>query len=187
MPNRGGMEANIMKNISGKKAATVFRLTICMSVMILFIFILTSCLSVRHEYLEELSRAGEYELDLTGFGMTEKASGIFTISALQDGNREYSFTYTFPKSLCGIKESYHGGVLTVSLDGIEIKAEPGYPTLGKRIFELFDAGRILSVDGGGTYTQIKTDKAAYCVDGNGEVREIITGEGTVKIGRKITR
>lgn len=154
--------------------------TFCLAVLIFALFCFSSCTPISKPYLSDLAQRGKYEVYINGLGVSESVEGILEISERTDALRDYKFTYTAPATLCGVTETRENGKIVLSLENFEPNAQPKQ-TLASALAELFDPGKILSVTSGGTYTEIKCEKATYCVDNDGKTVEIIIGKGRVKI------
>ena len=170
---RGGEK--IYRTDKGKK---MIALALILTFTVLF---LLSCAPVGEcDWLAELKGEGRYAVTVTDSDGTEY-KGEFYIGATGKENaadtvRSYTFVYTAPEILAGIKTVYADGKTSVTLDGYT--AEITLPaTLGACIPGLvagfFEAGNIKEVRAGGTYTEMVTDKAVYCIDKDGSIAEIL--------------
>ena len=162
---------------TGKGKKTI-ALALLLSFTTLF---LISCAPVGDsDWLAELKKEGIYAVSVTDYDGTEY-KGEFYIEAAETENtadmaRGYTFVYSAPETLSGIKTVYADGKTAVTLEGYA--AEITLPaTLGacipRLVAEFFEAGNIKEVRAGGTYTEVVTDKAVYCVDKEGTIAEIL--------------
>lgn len=170
---RGGEK--IYRTGKGKKTIALVLL------LSLTTLLLCSCAPVGEcDWLAELKKEGIYAVSVTDSDGTEY-KGEFYIEAAGTENtadiaRGYTFVYSAPETLAGIKTVYADGKTAVTLEGYA--AEITLPaTLGACIPGLvagfFEAGNIKEVRAGGTYTEVVTDKAVYCVDKEGTIAEIL--------------
>ena len=170
---RGGEK--IYRTGKGKKTIAI---ALLLSLTTFFLF---SCAPVGDsDWLAELKKEGIYAVSVTDYDGTEY-KGEFYIEATETENtadmaRGYMFVYTAPETLSGIKTVYADGKTAVTLEGYA--AEITLPaTLGACIPGLvagfFEAGNIKEIRAGGTYTEVVTDKAVYCIDKEGSIAEIL--------------
>ena len=132
------------------------------------------------DWLAELKGEGSYAVSVTDCNGTEY-KGEFYIGAAEKENaaavtRGYTFVYTAPEALAGIKTVYADGRTAVTLKGCtaEITLPAALDTcIPGLLAGFFEAGGIKEVRAGGTYTEVVTDKAVYCLDKNGNIAEIL--------------
>lgn len=150
-------------------------------ILSLTVLFLSSCAPVgKCDWLAELKAEGRYDISVTDSDGTEY-KGEFYIGAAEkndtaDAVRDYTFVYDAPEALAGIKTVYSDGRIAVTLK--DYAAEITLPTaleacIPELVAGFFEAGSIKEVRAGGTYTEVVTGKAVYCVDKDGNIAEIL--------------
>lgn len=156
------------------------------AILVLSVIFAVSCVDEPSDWLSSIQ--GELSLSVRvirrGTGDEIKADiAIFaSTSADENANRAYVLKYTSPDTVNGMIESFDGKTVTLSLDGFEgasfdYETENAAPTsLGAYTVDLFTPSAVKEVKNGGTYTEVVTDNATYCVDESGAVREICSSD-----------